>query len=162
MLILGIGLRIGRSIYLSSGPSSTPATDAAAAAFDALVHFLWTGLRVVLLVGLIVAIAAYFTGPSRAAVQTRSPLKSGADWVRNFGERRGLSPGPAAHWTYLHRAALRIGVVALAALIFVFWGKPTVLAVIVIVVVLLNVLGLIELIGVRPSAQEPTAGQAAS
>jgi hypothetical protein len=162
MLILGIGLRIGRSIYLSSIPSSTLPSDAAAAAFDALVHFLWTGLRVVLLVGLIVAIAAYFTGPSRAAVQTRSALKSGIDWVRNFGERRGLSPGPAAHWTYLHRTALRIGAVALAALIFVFWGEPTAPAVIVIVVALLIVLGLIELIGVRPPVQGPTAGQAAS
>jgi len=88
--------------------------------------------------------------------------KPGIDWVRNFGERRGLSPGPAAHWTYLHRTALRIGAVALAALIFVFLAEPTVLAVIVIVVVLLIVLGLIELIGVKPPAQEPTAGQAAS
>jgi hypothetical protein len=52
--------------------------------------------------------------------------------------------------------------VALAALIFVFLGEPTVLAVIVIVAVLLIVLGLIELIGGRPPAQEPTAGQAAS
>ena len=92
MLILGIGLRIGRGIYLSSVPGSTLPADAAAAAFDALAHFLWTGLRVVLAVGLIVAIAAYFTGPSRTAVQTRSALTSGADWVRNFGERRGLSP----------------------------------------------------------------------
>jgi hypothetical protein len=162
MLILGIGLQIGRGIYLSSVPSSTLPADAAAAAFDALVHFLKDGLRAVLAVGLIIAIAAYFTGPSRTAVQTRSALTSGIDWVRNLGERRGLSPGPAAHWTYLHRTALRIGAVALAALIFVFLAEPTVLAVIVIVVVLLIVLGLIQLIGVRPPAQEPTAGQAPS
>ena len=162
MLILGIGLRIGRSIYLSSVPSSTLPSDAAAAAFDALVHFLKDGLRVVLAVGLIIAIAAYFTGPSHTAVQTRSALTSGADWVRNFGERRGVSAGPAGQWTYLHRTALRIGAVALAALIFVFLSEPTVLAVIVIVVVLLIVLGLIELLGGRPPAPEPTAGHAAS
>ena len=162
MLILGIGLRIGRGIYLSSVPSSTLPSDAAAAAFDALVHFLWTGLRVVLLVGLIVAIAAYFTGPSHTAVQTRSALTSGIDRVRDFGGRRGVSAGPAGQWTYLHRTALRIGAVALAALIFVFLSEPTVLAVIVIVVVLLIILGLIELLGGRPPAQEPTAGHAAS
>jgi hypothetical protein len=40
-------------------------------------------------------------------------------------------------------------------------AEPTVLGIIVIVVVLLIVLGLIELIGGRPPAQEPTAGQAA-
>jgi hypothetical protein len=161
MLILGIGLQIARGIYLSSVPSSTLPTDAAAAAFDALVHFLKNGLRVVLLVGLIIAIAAYFTGPSRTAVQTRSALKAGIDWVRDFGGRRGVSAGPAGQWTYLHRTALRIGAVALAALIFVFLAEPTVLGIIVIVVVLLIVLGLIELIGGRPPAQEPTAGQAA-
>ena len=162
MLILGIGLQIARSIYLNSVPSSTLPSDAAAAAFDALVHFLKNGLRVVLLVGLIIAIAAYFTGPSRTAIQTRSALKSGIDWVRNLGGRRGVSAGPAGHWTYLHRKALRTGAVALAALIFVFLSEPTVLAVIVIVVVLLIVLGLIELIGDRPPAEPPTAGQAAS
>jgi len=162
MLILGIGLQIARGIYLSSVPSSTLPGDAAAAAFDALVHFLKDGLRVVLAVGLIIAIAAYFTGPSHTAVRTRSALTSGIDWVRDFGGRRGLSAGPAAQWTYRHRTALRIGAVALAALIFVFLSEPTVLAVIVIVVVLLIVLGLIQLIGVRPPAQEPTAGHAAS
>jgi hypothetical protein len=48
--------------------------------------------------------------------------------------------------------------VALAALIFVFWGEPTAPVVIVIVVLLLVVLGLIELIG-RPPAQPQTAGE---
>ena len=89
MLILGIGLQIARGIYLNSVPSSTLPSDAAAAAFDALVHFLENGLRVVLLVGLIVAIAAYFTGPSRTAVQTRSALKSGADWVPGLRRAQG-------------------------------------------------------------------------
>lgn len=161
MLILGIGLRIGRAVYLNSVPSSTLPSDAAAAGWDALVHFLWNGLRVVMAVGLVIAMAAYFTGPSRTAVQTRSALKSGTDWIRNFGERRGVSTGPVGQWTYLHRKALRIGAVTLAGLIFIFWGEPTALIVIAIVVVLLIVLGLIEIIG-RPPAQEPMAGQAAA
>jgi hypothetical protein len=159
MLVLGIGLQIARSIYLSSVPSSTLPTDAAAAAFDAFIHFLREGLRVVLLVGLVVAIGAFFTGPSRAAVQTRSWLKSGPEWIRNFGERRGVSTGPVGQWTYLHRKGLRVGAVALFALIFVFLGEPTVLTVIVLVILLLVVLGLIELIG-RPIAEPETASQA--
>ncbi len=158
MLILGIGLQIARGIYLSSVPSSTLPSDAAAAAYDALVHFLRETLRVVLLVGLVVAIGAFFTGPSRAAVQTRSGLKSGMGWIRNFGERRGVSTGPVGQWTYLHRKVLRVGAVALFALIFVFLGEPTVLTVIVLVILLLVVLGLIELIG-RPIAEPETASQ---
>jgi hypothetical protein len=159
MLILGIGLNIGRGIYLSSVPSSTLPTDAAAAAYDALVHFLRVTLRVVLVVGLVVAIGAFFTGPARAAVQTRGGIKSGFDWVRNFGERRGVSTGPVGQWTYQHRRGLRIGAVALFALIFVFWGEPSLAVVIVLVVLLLVVLGLIELIG-RPPAAPETAGPA--
>jgi hypothetical protein len=156
MVILGISLNIARAIYLSSVPSSTFPTDAAASAYDAIVHFLREGLRVVLVVGLVVAIAAFFTGPSHTAVQTRSALTSGVNWIRHYGERRGVSTGPVGQWTYLHRRSLRIGAVAIFALIFVFWGEPTVLVVIVLVIFLLVVLGLIELIG-RPVAEREAA-----
>jgi hypothetical protein len=161
MLVLAIGLLIARSIYLSSIPSSVLPSDAAAAAYDALVHFLKEGLRAVLALGLVVAIAAYFTGPARTAVATRSGIKSGLEWIRHFGERRGVSTGPVGEWTYAHRRLLRIGAVALIALIFVFLGEPTALNVIVLVIVLLVLLGLIELIG-RPAAPaEPTAADTA-
>jgi len=156
MLVLAIGLIIARSIYLSSVPPSVLPGDAAAAAFDAMVYFIRVGLRVVLAVGLVVAIGVFITGPSRAAIQTRSTLKSWLGWIRNFGERRGVSTGPVGEWTYAHRRGLRIGAVALFALIFVFWGHPTGLVVIVLVVILLIVLGLIELIG-RPPAEPGTA-----
>jgi len=159
MLILGIGLQIARAIYLNSVPSSTLPSDAAAAAYDALVHFLRETLRVVLVIGLVIAIAAFFTGPSRAAVQTRSAIKSGVEWIRHFGERRGVSTGPVGEWTYLHRRGLRIGATALFALIFVFVGEPSVVLVIVLVVLWLIVLGLIEVIG-RPPATPEVASQA--
>ena len=57
-------------------------------------------------------------------------------------------------WTYAHRRVLRVSAVALAALVFVFWGQPTAAAVIVIVVLLLVVLALIELIGRAPGRPE--------
>ena len=167
MLVLAIGLLIARSIYLSSVPSNVLPSDAAASVFDAFVHFIKVGLRVVLAVGLVVAIGAFFTGPSHTAVQTRSGIKSGMDWIRHYGERRGVSTGPVGEWTYLHRRSLRIGTVALFALIFVFWGEPTALVVILLVVLLLVVLGLIELIGRPPAPPVPpvpsaTAGPAES
>jgi len=113
----------------------------------------------VLALGLVVAIGAFFTGPSRAAVGTRSGIKSGIDWIRHYGERRGVSTGPVGEWTYLHRNVLRIGAVALFAIILVFWGEPTALLVIVLVILLLVVLGLIELIG-RPPAGPKTVAPA--
>jgi hypothetical protein len=159
MLVLAIGLLIARSIYLSSVPSTVLPSDAAAAAYDAFVHFVKVSLRVVLAVGLVVAIGAFFTGPSRTAVATRSGLKTGMERIRSFGERKGVSAGPVGQWTYRHRRSLRIAAVAILALIFVFWGQPTAGVVILLVVVLLVLLGLIELIG-RPAAEPGTGGQA--
>jgi len=158
MVVLAIGLLIARTIYLNSVPSSVLPSDAAAAAFDALVHFLRVGLRVVLAVGLVIAVGAFITGPSRAAVRTRAALGSGITWLRNLGERRGMSTGPVGEWTYRHRALLRIGALTLVALILVFWGQPTALTVILLVVILLILLGLIELVA-RPPAEPAAVGQ---
>jgi hypothetical protein len=149
MLVLGAGLDIVRSMSLNSVPASVPA-DAAAALFDTLVRFIRTALRTLLLVGLVVAAGAFFTGPSVTAVRTRSALASGLGWLRSTGEHAGLSTGPVGTWTYAHRTGLRVGAVALAALVFVFLGQPTEVAVILIAILLLVALGLIELIG-RPA-----------
>jgi hypothetical protein len=157
MAVLGIGLAIFRSIYLNSVPNATLPANAAAVLFDALVRFIKDGLRVLLVAGLILAIAAFFTGPSVTAVRTRRGLASGLGWIRSGGERAGLSTGPVGRWTWSHRMGLRIGAVAVTALIFVFWGRPTVMVAVVLAVLLLVALGLIELIG-RPPAQPRAAG----
>ena len=156
MLVLGAGLLIFRGVYLNSVPGDVLPADAAAALFDTLVRFIKEGLRTILVVGLVVAAGAFLTGPSISAVRTRKAFSSGLGWVRQSGEHAGLRTGPVGTWTYAHRKGLRIGAVALAALIFVFWGQPTVALVITLVVLLLVALGLIELIGSRPPA-EPAA-----
>ena len=157
MLVLAAGLLIFRSIYLNSVPSNVLPSDAAAVLFDTLVRFIKEGLRAILVVGLVVAAAAFVTGPSATAVKIRGGTASGLAWVRQRGEHAGVHTGPVGTWTYAHRKALRISAVALAALIFVFWGQPSAVLVIVLVVLLLVVLGLIELIGTRPPAQPETA-----
>lgn len=151
MLILGITLLIVRSDYLNAIPAATLPTNAAAAAFDILVRFIREALRVLLIVGLVVAAAAFVTGPSTTAVRIRRAFVSAFNWIRRSGETRGLSTGPVGEWTYAHRRALRVSVVGVLALIFVFLGNPSVAEVIWIVVVLVILLGLIELIG-RPPA----------
>jgi hypothetical protein len=159
MLVLAVGLAIFRTVYLSSVPPRVLPADAAAALFDTLVRFIKDGLRLLLVTGLVVALGAFFTGPSVTATRTRRAIASGLGWIRARGERAGLSTGPAGRWTYTHRTGLRIGAVALAAIIFVFSLPGSVVGVIVLVLVLLFVLGLIELVG-RPSARPQTAGQA--
>jgi len=155
MLVLGVGLAIGRSIYLNSVPESVLPSDAAAAAYDTLVRFIKDGLRAMLVVGLVVAIAAFFTGPSATAVKTRRAIVSWFGWLRGFAGRKGVSTGPAGAWTYAHRKGLRVSAVALMALIFVFWGQPSAALGITLAIVLLALLGLIELIGRPPAAPAP-------
>ena len=159
MLVLGGLLLVFRGVYLNSVPNDVLPSDAAAVMFDTLVRFIKIALRALLVLGLVVAIGAFFTGPSVTAVRTRAGFGKAFAWIRSSGERRGLSTGPAGRWTYAHRHALRICAVGLAAIIFVFQGRPTAASVIVLVIVLLVVLGLIELIG-RPPAKPEIASQA--
>ena len=150
MLVLASALLIARAIYLNSVPSNVLPSDAAAALYDTLVRFIKQGLRVLLLVGLVVAAAAFLAGPSRAAVGVRRATGAGIDWVRNRGARAGVRTGPAGTWTAAHIRALRLAAVVVAVLIFVFWGQPTLGVVIGLVVALLAVLGVIELLGGGP------------
>jgi hypothetical protein len=154
MLVPAAGLYVFRGIYLGSVPSNVLPPDAAGALFDTLVRFIKEGLRTVLVVGLVVAAGAFLAGPSGAAVSARSALSSGLGRLRRGGESAGVSTGPVGRWTYAHRKALRIAAVALAALVFVFWGSPTVTVVIAIAILLLVVLALIELIGRAPGPPE--------
>ncbi len=156
MLVLAIGLLIFRGVYLNSVPPSKLPSDAAAALFDTLVRFIKYSLRTVLVVGLVLAGAAFVTGPSAAAVSTRRVISGALGWVRDHAELAGLRTGPVGRWTFEHRAPLRIVATAIAALVFVFLGRVTPAEVIVIVIVLLMVLGFIELIG-RPPAQAAPA-----
>jgi hypothetical protein len=158
MVVLGAGLAVFRSVYLSSVPTSVLPPDAAAVLYDDLIRFLKEGLRVLLVLGLIVAVGAFFTGPSVAAVSTRRTLSSLLGGVRAGGERAGLRTGSADLWIYAHRRALQGTAVVIAVLTFVFWSSPTWVVALVIAIVLLIVLGLIELFG-RPPAESQAAGQ---
>lgn len=150
MLVLAVGLLVLRGMYLSSVPDSKLPADAAAALFDTIVRFIRDSLRALFAVGLVIAAAAFMTGPSTAAAGTRRSISSGARWLRRTGEMHGVRTGPVGRWTYEHRKALRAGAVALAAVVFVFSGPPSVTEVVLIVIVLLAILGLIELIARPP------------
>jgi hypothetical protein len=141
-------------VFLGVGYSVLPA-DAAAVLFGTLVRFIKDGLRLLLVVGLIVAASAFLTGLSVTAVRIRGAAASGLGWLRARGVRAGLRTGPVGRWTYTHRKGLRVNVIA--AEVFVFWGQPTVAVALVPTHVLLAALGVIELVG-RPPARPVTAG----
>ncbi len=161
MLVLAIALLIARAIYLNSVPQTVLPSDAAAVLYDTLVRFIRQGLRVLLVAGLVVAAGAFLTGPSSAATGTRRAVRGGIGWLRDRGARAGLRTGPAGAWTAAHIRLLRIAAVGVAVLVFIFWGQPTAVFVIVLTLLLLVVLGLIELLGggARPAERPAVAGK---
>jgi hypothetical protein len=158
MLVLAAALAIARGIYLNSVPQSVLPSDAAAAAYDILLRFVKEGLRVLLVIGLVIALGAYLTGPAKSAVSIRRHLADGLGWLRGRG---GLRTGRFGEWVGARKSLLRICAVALIGLIFVLSGTPSVALVIWLVVALLVLLALIELLGgkpVTPPAPRPRVG----
>jgi hypothetical protein len=67
MAFTGILLALGRYFYLDSLPSRVP-NDASAAFFDTLLRYLTQAVRLIAATGLLIALAAWFTGSGQAAV----------------------------------------------------------------------------------------------
>ncbi len=124
MLLLALGIAIGRGVYLSEIRAQSP--QAAAAVFDAVVEPLRTTLRYVAVVALVVAFAAWLSGPGRAPEATRRGVLELVS--RASGGRVGdvtREPSRVQAWVGAHAVALTVALVALGGLVLVFWRYPT-------------------------------------
>ena len=155
MLVLGLGLALFRTIYLNELPLGVLTRDAAAAFYDTLVRFLRLGLRTVLVFGLVIALAGFFTGRSITAVRARAGVRSGIGWLRGGAEQAGFRTGPVGTWVYTYKRVLWIAVIAIAALVLVFWDQPTGRVIIGITLGVLVALVIIEFLGRPPSPEAP-------
>jgi hypothetical protein len=151
MLVLAAGLLIARAILVDSVPSRS--TAPAAAAYDIIVRFLRDGLRTLLVVGLVVALGAFLSGPSTTAVRIRHGVVGGLGWLRG---RTGLRSGRVGAWVHAYRGVLRGAAVGLAVLLFVFIDRPSGLTVLLIALLLVICLAVIQFLD-QPVTAEPTA-----
>jgi hypothetical protein len=156
MVVLALGLAVFRSIYLDAVPAQVLPHDAAAVAYDTIVRFLRLGLRTVLVLALVVAAGAFLTGQSATAVRTRQGLTRAIGWLRGTADHAGLRTGPVGTWVDANKRALRIAAVAVAALMLVFWDRPTGKVVLGLTLALLFVLAVIEFLG-RPAHRAEAA-----
>ncbi|WP_053202622.1 hypothetical protein [Jiangella muralis] len=146
MLLLGAALTIARPLYLGALPPEVD--DAAAGAlFDQVVSLLRTTLRMVLAVGLVVALVAWLTGPSPQAVG----LRRGVARLGDVGSGWGWRDSAATAWLRQHKRPVQIAVLSVAVLVFVFWNYPNAAV----------VLGILLVAGVLLAALELATGQAA-
>lgn len=146
MLLLGIVLAVGRTVYVDSLPPAVQRPDAAVVVYDQAVSLLRVALRSGLVLGLLVAVVAFLAGNTVAARSLRSSWNRGATWASGAAERRGVTTGPVGVWFGQQRTLVRVVIAAGAALALVLAGNLTpgyVVTVAVIAVVLLIITSLI-------------------
>jgi hypothetical protein len=155
MLLLGAALTIGRSVYVNALPPEVQRPDAAVVVYDQVVSLLRVALRSALVLGLVVALAAFVAGQSAAARALRASWTRGTAALRGAGERRGVTTGPVGVWFAEQRTLIRVVVAAGAALALVLAGHLTpayVLTVTAVAVVVLVVAALVARPAVAASA----------
>ena len=153
MVLLAVALLVARGLLVASVAEQAAAP--AAAIFDTVVRFLWTALRTLFLVGLIIEVGAFLVGPAHSAVRLRAALSRMIDRLRGGAVRRRLQDGPVGPWVHEYRSALRIGLVLLAALVAIFLDRPSGGAILAIAVTLVVLLGVVEFLNQPRSPGEP-------
>ncbi|MFE6227124.1 hypothetical protein [Streptomyces sp. NPDC057854] len=154
-VVLGIALTVFRTVYLDALPSSvSPA--AAGAVYDTLVRFLRTSVRVVAVLGALVALAAWLSGPSRPAVLVRGLWRSGVGATRATADRAGLRLGPVGPFARRFHRWITVILVAGAALAFVLWPHPTGWVVVGLALALLFALAVTDFLA---GPEEPRTGE---
>ncbi|NBE51617.1 hypothetical protein GUY60_09290 [Streptomyces sp. YC537] len=141
--LLGIGLRVFRALYLDRLPADA-SPDAAAAVYDAMTRFLATTVRMVVAVAVVVALAAWLTGPGRHATVVRGVWTSGIGAARATADRAGLRTGPVGRFVGGHRAWITWVLVAAALLVLLLWSYPTGWVVVGLALCLLFLLAVVE------------------
>ncbi|MCM1973918.1 hypothetical protein [Streptomyces sp. G1] len=150
--LLGIALAVFRVVYLDALPSGV-SQPAAESVYDTLIRFLRTSVRVGIALGVVVALAAWLTGPGRRAGFVRQMWHAGIGAVRSTAARAGLRTGPVGRFVHRYRTWISWILVAAAVLTFILWPYPTGWVVVGLALALLFALAVVEFV----AEDEPAA-----
>ncbi|MER7467412.1 hypothetical protein [Streptomyces sp. NPDC097981] len=123
-LVLGVALTVFRTVYLNALPD-TVSQPAAGAVYDAMIRLLRTTIRMVVVLGVVLALAAWLSGPGKYATVVRQVWHSGIAATRATADRHGLRTGPVGPFIGGHRAWITWILVAAAVLAYLLWSYPT-------------------------------------
>ena len=133
-----------RDQYVTGLPDDVHNPAAAAAIFDILTRFVLRTFRALLVLGALVMLGAWVSGPSTSAAKVRSWWDTLLGRAGDAGADR--DPGPIPRWAAVHERALLIGAGVLGALTLVTWTHPTGMVVLLIFVVTLLAMGGLRLL----------------
>ena len=158
MAVTAALLALGRSAYLNVVRDR----EAGGAAFDTIVRFLRNGIRVIAVLGILVALAAFLSGPSRLAVRTRGGARSLIGGLGRKADEAGWDTGPVGAFVAAHKVGLRIAGLAVAILAVLWWNRPSPLTLLVLALLLLVYLAAIEFVGRTAAAADETPTRGSS
>jgi hypothetical protein len=162
MLVLGIALTVFRQVYLDAVPADVLPQDAAASLYDTLIRFMRASLRRTAVAALVIAVAAFLTGPSTTAVTTRRVLGNGIAALRRAAGSAGLRTGQVGDWVYSYRGPLRVATVVIAAAVLIVWNEPSITVILTVTALTLLVLAIIEFLARPPGEPDGAAAADAS
>ncbi len=149
MIVIGIGLLIGRHIYLSEIPTNILPRSTAASVFDTLVRYLRWGIRLVLLVALLIALGLWVSGPSGSATAVRRGLSTSGGRAG-----RGLRDGPVGGFVTSYANVLRVAIIAVGGIVLLLIDGPSLATVIVLALIVVLLLVAVQLLR-APSPPAP-------
>ncbi|WP_314220189.1 hypothetical protein [Streptomyces zaehneri] len=155
-LLLGVALTVFRVVYLDALPAGV-SQPAAGSVYDTLTRFLRTSVRSVVALGVVIALAAWLTGPGRHAALVRRLWHSGIGAVRATADHAGLRTGPVGPFVDRYRTWITWILAAGAVLAFVLWPYPTGWVVVGLALALLFALGIVDFLATRPRRKDSPA-----
>ncbi|MFJ1809212.1 MULTISPECIES: hypothetical protein [unclassified Streptomyces] len=153
-LLLGVALTVFRVVYLDALPAGV-SQPAAGSLYDTLTRFLRTSVRSVVALGVVIAVAAWLTGPGRHAALVRRLWHSGIGAVRGTADQAGLRTGPVGPFVDRYRTWITWILAAGAVLAFLLWPYPTGWVVVGLALALLFAMGVVDFLAARPRKDSP-------
>lgn len=117
------GLAIAESIVLASVPATAVPGPVLVLLFDSVTGVLAEIATTTLVLGAVIAIVAWLSGPYRPMIRARGAYAEAVERGRELAEERGLSTGGLGAWVARRLTWLRVAVVA-GAVLYLLLNRP--------------------------------------
>ncbi|WP_205647426.1 hypothetical protein [Agromyces badenianii] len=152
MAILASGIGIGRWYFVGAVSPSIMPSGAAESIYSGLVEIMMSTIIALLVLGLLVAVVAWFAGPWRPARALRGFAGSGFAALRSTAAKHGITTGRFGIGLDRWRVVVYVAIAVIAALVVLFSRPVTTGTVIATVLLALLALLIVELLR-RPAAE---------
>ncbi|MGH3705045.1 MAG: hypothetical protein ACRDT9_10480 [Agromyces sp.] len=157
MALLAGGVGIGRWYFVGAVSPEVMPANAAEAIYSGLIEIMMSTVVALLVIGILVAVVAWFSGPWRPARALRGFAESGFSAVRRAAASHGVTTGRFGIWLDRWRVIAYIAIAVVTSLVVLFSRPVSTGFVIGTVLLALLALLIVELLR-RPDSEVEGAG----